>query len=143
MFLWHSKSKKDVILPKRFKKGLRGRYVVKSIWISYSLTEILSMGSHNYKFCRDAPLHNYPLLRCEKTQISRPARIQKLFVCIKISFRFFSLLPNLIFSLKSFSWISFSIFLKSNILPAVWKMLQTDLKNSISLWRIQTLLTLT
>lgn len=68
------------------------------------------MGSHNYKFCRDAALHNYPLVRCEKTQISRPARIQKLFVCIKISFRFFFLLPNLIFSLKSFSWISFSIF---------------------------------
>lgn len=43
--LWHSKSKKDVILPKKFKRGLRGRYEVKSIWIPYSFSEILSVGS--------------------------------------------------------------------------------------------------
>lgn len=33
--------------PKCLKKGLRGKYEVKSIWIPYICTEILDMGPHN------------------------------------------------------------------------------------------------
>lgn len=108
---WHSKSKNDMILTKKFTRGLRVRYEVRIIWIPYNFIEVLSMRSHSYYSCRDATLYNSPLLRCEEPGISSPARTEKLFGCTKISFRLqFIFTSYFFFPLKSFSWICFSIF---------------------------------
>lgn len=127
---WHSKSKNDMILPKRFTRGLRVRYEARIIWIPYTFIEVL-WDHIVITLVEMLPYITLLYWGVKSLGFLGQQELKSYLDALKLALDCnLFLLPDYFFSLKSFSWIHFSIFLKSKILPAVWKMLQTDLTNN-------------